>query len=76
MPWATSLSRCCQGAAASMPVAETKAPVLGWTLGAWAGQSGGTKEGAPVLQESEDTQGWGAGAHREAVLAARPLSSV
>lgn len=49
-----------------MPVAETKAPVLGWTLGAWAGQSGGTEGAARVLQENEGTQGPGSGARQEA----------
>lgn len=36
MPWA-AFSLCCQGAEASMPVAETKAPILLQTLGGQAG---------------------------------------
>jgi hypothetical protein len=35
MPWAASVALCCQGAEASMPVAETKTPLLGW---AWEGR--------------------------------------
>lgn len=42
MPGA-AFSLCCQGAEASMPVAETKAPALIQTLGGQAGQSGGPK---------------------------------
>lgn len=50
MPFAAFLACCCQGAEASMPVAETKAPILTQTLGGQAGQSGGTEERAWVRE--------------------------
>lgn len=58
MPFAAFLACCCQGAEASMPVAETKAPILTQTLGGQAGQSGGTEERAWV-QENGGLQGQG-----------------
>lgn len=38
MSWAASVSLCCQGAEAPMPVAEGTAPALGQDLGGQAGK--------------------------------------